>query len=99
MTRTEKYDKAGIGAITGFILPVFAAFLFWIFSGGNLSIASYFHKLVTADILTHIISLSVFTNLILFLIFNRLDMLRASKGVLGITIAWAILVFTVKFLV
>lgn len=99
MTRAEKYDKTGIGAIAGFILPVLAAFLFWLFSGGNLNIASYFRKLVNADILTHIISLSVFTNLILFLIFNRLDMLRASKGVLGITIAWAILVFTVKFLV
>jgi hypothetical protein len=98
MTRTEKYDKTGIGVITGFILPVFAAFLFWLFSSGNLSMAAYFRKIVNADILTHIISLSVFTNLILFLLFNRLDMLRASKGVLGITIAWAILVFTVKFL-
>ncbi|NMC37781.1 MAG: hypothetical protein GYA41_05610 [Bacteroidales bacterium] len=99
MTGTEKYDKTWIGATTGFLLPVFAACLFWLFSGGNLSIASYFRKIANADILTHIISLSVFTNLILFLIFNRLDMLKASRGVLGITIAWAILVFTVKFLV
>lgn len=99
MKGTEKYDKTGIGAIAGFILPVFTACLFWLFSGGNLSIVSYFQKIANADILTHIISLSVFTNLILFLIFNRLDMLRASRGVLGITISWAILVFTVKFLV
>ena len=30
------------------------------------------------------------------LLFNRLDMLQASKGVLGITIAWAFVVFGIK---
>ena len=55
-------------------------------------------RIIFADILTHIISLCVFPNIFLFLIFNRLDMLRATKGVLGITIFWAILVFAVKFL-
>jgi hypothetical protein len=99
MTRSEKYDKTLIGTTAGFILPVIAALLFWLISGDNLSLAAYFRKIVKADILSHIISLSVFTNLALFLVFNRLDMLRASKGVLGITIVWAVLVFAIKFLV
>jgi len=39
----------------------------------------------------------VFPNVLIFLLFNRFDMLRASRGVLGITMAWAIVVFIVKF--
>ena len=99
MTRSEKYDKTTFGAITGFILPFIVALLFYLFSEGNMSITGYLHKIVNADILTHIISLCVFPNIILFLLYNRLDMLKATRGVLGITIFWAILVFTVKFLV
>ncbi len=98
MTTTGKYDKIVVGAVAGFVLPLVAAFMFWLFSAGDLSIPSYFRKIASADILTHVMSLSVTCNLVLFLIFNRLDMLLASRGVLGITIAWAVLVFTVKFL-
>jgi hypothetical protein len=39
----------------------------------------------------------VFPNIIIFLIFNRLDMLRAARGVLAVTIIWAVIVFGVKF--
>ena len=98
MTWTEKYDKISIGAVTGFLVPVIIALIVYLFSSGNRSLADYFHRVVAADILTHIISLCVFPNIFLFLIFNRLDMLHATRGVLGITIFWAVLVFAVKFL-
>jgi preprotein translocase subunit SecE len=32
------------------------------------------------------------------MIFNRFDMLRATRGVLAMTIIWAVIVFGVKFL-
>ena len=54
-------------------------------------------KLDFANIVTHILSLSVFPNVIVFLIFNRFDMLRASRGVLAATIVWAVIVFGIKF--
>jgi hypothetical protein len=98
MIRTEKYDKVSIGAIGGFLIPVIIGLLVFFFSTGDISLVEYFHKMVLADILSHIISLCVFPNIFLFLIFNRMDMLRATKGVLGVTIFWAILVFAVKFL-
>lgn len=99
MRFTDKYDKTTFGALTGFILPIIIYILFYLFSQGHLSPAQYFNKIVRADIITHIISLSVFPNIALFLIFNRLDMLRATRGVLGITIFWAVVVFAIKFLV
>jgi len=40
----------------------------------------------------------VFPNIFLFLLFIRFDMLKSARGVLGITIFWAVLVFAVKFL-
>ena len=98
MNRSEKYDKFYLGAATGFIIPIIISLIVWQFSSENSSLTGYIKRIVDADIITHIISLCVFPNIFLFLIFNRLDMLRATRGVLGITVFWAILVFAVKFL-
>jgi len=98
MTRTEKYDRISLGAIAGFLAPVIIGLIVYLSSTGNKSLAEYIKQIIDADVITHIISLCVFPNIFLFLIFNRLDMLRATKGVLGITIFWAVLVFAVKFL-
>jgi amino acid permease len=98
MTRTEKYDRVSLGAIAGFLVPLIIGLIVYLFSTGNKSLAEYIKQIIDADVITHTISLCVFPNIFLFLIFNRLDMLRATKGVLGITIFWAVLVFAVKFL-
>ena len=65
-------------------------------SDGDLAAAEYFRKIEEAGNISEIMSVSVFANMIIFLVFNRLDMLRASKGVLGITIIWAFAVFGIK---
>lgn len=98
MSRTGKYDKIWFGALSGFITPLTVILLMYAFSSESKSIIDYFRRIINADILTHIISLSVFPNILLFLLFNRLDMLNATRGVLGITIFWAVIVFSVKFL-
>lgn len=98
MTFTDKYDKVIVGGLSGFILPVIISLIIYSFSSGNRSLGEYYSRIISADILTHVISLCVFSNLALFLIFNRLDMLRANRGVLGITLIWALLVFAIKFL-
>jgi hypothetical protein len=98
MTGTEKYDKLYLGLIAGFVIPIIISLIFWQFSSNHNDLAGYIRRIINADIITHIISLCVFPNIFLFLIFNRLDMLRATRGVLGITIFLAVLVFAVKFL-
>jgi hypothetical protein len=85
------------GIISAVLLPVLVILMMWLFSSGNDSLQLYLKKIIIADIITHIITLCVFPNVFIFLIFNRFDMLRASRGVLGITIVWAIIVFIVKF--
>lgn len=98
MTFTGKYDRQWVGALSGFVAPLLISIVVWLFSQGGSSLPGYLKRIVEADILTHIISLCVFPNIFLFLLFNRLDMLRATRGVLAITIFWAVLVFAVKFL-
>jgi hypothetical protein len=98
MTYYEKYDKVLTGLLSGLFLPLFVGFMIYIFSPGHLSIHSYLMRISESDIITHSISICVFPNIIIFLIFNRFDMLRASRGVLAITIVWAVIVFGVKFL-
>jgi hypothetical protein len=98
MTFYEKYDKVLTGLLSGLFLPLLVGFMIYIFSPGHLSIHSYLTRISESDIITHSISICVFPNIIIFLIFNRFDMLRASRGVLAITIVWAVIVFGVKFL-
>jgi hypothetical protein len=98
MKFTEKYDKMVTGLAAAFLLPVIIGIVLIIVSPGHPSVSEYFAKLARANIVTHIISLCVFPNLVFFLVFNRFDMLRASRGVLAMTIVWAVIVFGIKFL-
>lgn len=98
MTIPEKYDKIWTGIIPGLFLPFFIALGIFLFSRGHPGLHEWLRKVSEADIVTHIITLCVFPNVFIFLFFNHYDMLRASKGVLGITIAWAVIVFGIKFL-
>ena len=94
----EKYDKVVIGVISGLILPVIVGITIWLATSGHQSLHSYLSRISDSGIITHSITLCVFPNVIIFLIFNRFDMLRATRGVLAITIVWAILVFGIKIL-
>jgi hypothetical protein len=98
MTRAEKYDKMLTGIISGFTLPVIIGLLIFAFTANGKSILQYLERIADANIITHAITLCVFPNIFIFLLFNRFDMLRASRGVLAITIAWAVTVFIVKFI-
>lgn len=98
MTLAGKYDKMITGIISGIILPVMTGLIIYFFSSGHMPIKSYLVRIVESDITTHAITLCVFPNVFIFLLFNRFDMLRASKGVLAMTILWALLVFGLKFL-
>jgi len=97
MKFTEKYDVVATGLIAGFLLPFIIGLLIFMFSSGHQSLHAYLTRFAASDIITHSITLCVFPNIFIFLLFNRLDMLKATRGVLAITIAWAVVVFSVKF--
>jgi len=98
MTIPEKYDRLITGLISGLVLPFVIGIIVFLFSAGDTSLGSYLSRLKDSNIITHSITLCVFPNIFVFLICNRFDMLRAARGILAITIIWAIIVFAVKFL-
>jgi hypothetical protein len=97
MKFAEKYDKVSFGAISGLVLPFAVALVVLIVSKGHPSPATWIKRIVQANIVTHVVSLCVFPNVAIFLLYNYLDMLKAVKGVLGMTIFWAALVFIIYF--
>jgi hypothetical protein len=94
----EKYDKIITGLISGLIFPFIIGFIIYFFSSNHQSVSAYLGRIADSHIITHSITLCVFPNIIIFLLFNQFDMLKATRGVLAITIVWAIVVFGVKFL-
>jgi hypothetical protein len=98
MKFSEKFDKVYIGVISGLVFPIIVGLIIYTLSSGHQSIASYLHRISNSDIITHAISLCVFPNIIIFFLYNQFDMLRATKGVLAMTIVWAVIVFGVKLL-
>jgi hypothetical protein len=96
MKLTEKYDKLIWGLISGFLLPAIIGLLVFAFTGHGKSLTSYLERISEANIVTHAITLCVFPNVFIFLLFNRFDMLRAARGVLAVTIVFAAIVFAIK---
>jgi hypothetical protein len=96
MKLTEKFDNLPAGLVSGLILPFVTGLIIYFFTSGPQSIHQYIMRIAESNIITHAITLCVFPNLVIFLVFNRYDMLRANRGVLAITIVWAVIVFSIK---
>ncbi|MBA4321658.1 MAG: hypothetical protein C0408_02455 [Odoribacter sp.] len=96
MKFTEKYDNLIFGLISGVLLPALVGLIIFAFTAHGRSLISYLERIAYGNIVTHAITLCVFPNVIIFLLFNRFDMLRAARGVLAITIVWASIVFGIK---
>jgi hypothetical protein len=94
----EKYDKLITGIISGLVFPLIVGTTIFIFTSGHQSLHSYLARIIDSHIITHSITLCVFPNILIFLLFNQFDMLKATRGVLAVTIVWAVIVFGVKFL-
>ena len=92
----QRFNNAISGVVAGLVMPALAFLVFFLLTHHGLSLPEYFSKVEGAGNISEIMSVSVFSNIIIFLLFNRLDMLRASRGVLGITIVWAFAVFAIK---
>jgi len=99
MNIQAKYDKLLTGLLAGLVLPVITALVIFMFSEGDPSLKEWLRKITDPDLVTKMITLCVVPNVLIFLLFNHFDMLRAARGVLGLTIFWAVLVFGIKFII
>jgi len=98
MSKTTIYNNFLTGFIAGLLLPAIVFVIVYSFSGDGMSLKDYIERITSRDAITHIISLCVLSNLVIFLGFNRFDKLRSSKGVVGVTLLWALTVLAMKLL-
>jgi len=87
-----------IGLVLGLVIPQVGVLLYYLFRDAEVSFVGFIRIYLDLGILTHILSLAVLPNLLVFFGFIRLNWLYAARGVLAATILYAILVAIVRFI-
>ena len=97
-SRLKKFDTLATGIISGIVLPVIVYFILYYAKIQDVRFTIFSHHLVIANIIPVIISHCILPNLLLFFVFNGLNWMQASKGVLGITVVLTIAIFAIKLI-
>ena len=95
-SKQSKYDKVGIGVLTGLVLPLIIFFIVYMVGENDMSFFDYIAGMRRIQALVKIGSLCVFTNVGAFWIFLKLKYEKAARGVLGATILYAIAVLILR---
>jgi len=91
-------NKFWLGFFIGLGFPMIFFLIYFLFRFKDLTITQYYHLLLHTGRIVHVISLAVFPNLIPFLFFVRTSRFKSGRGIMAITIIYALLIFAMKFL-
>lgn len=94
----HKLNTLVTGITCGIILPVMVYFIMYYAKIQDVSFILFSNNLVIGNIIPVIISHCILPNLLLFFIFNGVNWMQASKGVLGTTVVLTVLVFAIKLI-
>jgi hypothetical protein len=92
----RKNDKITAGFLAGFLLPLFIFLTIYLVRYPDVTLFRYLSELWHFNVLLKIVSLCVFPNLFIFLLFYRRKMDFAARGVLAATFLYAFVVFASK---
>jgi hypothetical protein len=96
--KSEKLNNIWIGIAAGIIVPSIALTCYYLARYSGLSLVDFFAVYKNLGILTHIISLSVLPNLLVFFLFIRQNKLKSARGVLMATFLFTFIVICLRFL-
>jgi hypothetical protein len=91
-------NKISYGMIIGIVCPVLFFLLNYIFRFGKYSFTEYLQFLIESKKLISVISLTIFPNLIPFMLFINHNRYSSGRGVLTSTVIFGILVFIFYFI-
>lgn len=97
VNQPSRLNSLTFGLIAGFTLPVIFFMLYFLFRFHSTDFIGYLQFLIESKKLLHVMSLSVFPNLLPFFLFVNSNRFRSGRGVLGATITLGILIFILKF--
>jgi len=98
MNKAHRYNRMITGVILGLLLPFAGMLTYYLLRKTDLPFSEFIRVYFNLGMLTHIISLSVLPNLLLFFAFIRSNWLYAARGVLMSTILFAISVAVIRFI-
>jgi len=92
-----KKDALLTGILSGIIGPIIGFFLYYLMVFRHRSVMSLLYHAKESHFLSALLSLSLIANLALFFIFIKLNADTSARGVLLVTIIYAIVGFAIKF--
>lgn len=91
-------NKFWLGFFIGLGFPMIFFLIYFLFRFKDLTITQYYQLLLHTGKIVHVVSLAVFPNLIPFMFFVRTSRFKSGRGIMAITIIYALLIFALKFL-
>ncbi|MCE1199816.1 MAG: hypothetical protein LWW85_12665 [Marinilabiliales bacterium] len=98
-SQPEGMNNFRLGFAIGLLLPLLFFLMYFLFRFQEPSLGHFFQLLITTGKLVHVISLSVFPNLVPFMLFMRTDRFRAGRGVIASTLLYALTVVVLKLVI
>lgn len=96
--KRKGYDRIGTGWLLGTVIPLVVFLITYMVKFSEQEFSVYLRNLWHMRVFFKIISLCVFPNLALFLIFYRLKYDMAARGVIMATFMYAFLVMFAKYI-
>jgi hypothetical protein len=96
LIRKQKFDNLWLGIAIGFIAPIITLAIYISEVYPNQFREMLFDHMLVFFIVPKIISLAVLPNLAFFMLFIYTNRYLTSKGILGATIVFAVVVFILK---
>ncbi|MEA1875650.1 MAG: hypothetical protein U9N86_02185 [Bacteroidota bacterium] len=93
----DRINNMWVGSLLGILVPVVVLVVYQQLKFEDLSFFDFLKSYFKIGILTHVISLAVIPNLLLFFGFVNTDNLKAARGVLLSTFIFAFTVLILRF--
>lgn len=93
------FDTFFWGFSLGLLLPIITIVVFYYSNIHRLSLQEFFITIFKIKLLSQVISLGAFPNLMIFFLFLWKDCMIAAKGVLAATVLMGILTVLTKFVI
>jgi hypothetical protein len=95
--KNDNINKLWIGLVAGLAVPGIALTCYYFARYSDLSLIDFLKVYKNLGILTHIISLSVLPDLLVFFLFIRKNLLKSARGVLMATFLFTLTVLCIRF--
>jgi hypothetical protein len=90
-------NRIWIGALAGILIPGMALMAFYLLRYSDIGLVEFLKGYKSMGILTHIISLAVLPDLLIFFLFIRYNLLKSARGVLLATFLFTFAVVFIRF--